>query len=440
MSLITPDELVRGVLVVAFGSAAGAAALSYPGSALWVLPAVLGMAGASMTIPEVRQEARKALPGVQAGLQGLLPAAPTNRTPPRKKPVQDPPAERHPLFVALEDEPHRLIIGHTEGGKTTLIHTMAMHWAADGQRVIVFDPDSAPGQWPRCTVAGHGDNYEAISQGLVIVAREVSRRRSARAEGVRQFRPVHIVIDEVQDVIGEVPEAMPVIESLARRGRKIGMHLTLGVQDKQVKTLGLEGKGDLRKNFQVAEMTRHEGGRVALVHRSDGTIAVPVPDMPDPESFIRTRRPPVQTADDLLASLLTGSLPGTSSSASPRPGTGTGTGSGIQHGTSTSTGSEGGSSASEQARTSIEENGRVIRVDVRASAEVTRPSSYGRRRSGRKGASVDVARRSQAAKEYQAVKALVAQKKSANVIQKALGLGRPKTQELVRRAKEELSQ
>lgn len=451
MPLITTDEFTRGVLVVVCGSAAGGAALAFPGTALWLVPAIIGIAGTSLTVPEVRQEIRQALPDLSRQARSLLPD--TLPTMPRliRRPAEmqtpvpaqtDAPRARDPLLAALDAEPHRLIIGHTGGGKTTLMHALAIGWAAEKQMVVVFDPDAAPGQWPGCRVAGGGDDYEAIGEGLVIVAKEIKRRRELRAEGQRTFPPAQILIDEAHDVIAEVPEAKTVMRALGRRGRKLNMHLTLGVQDKQMKTLDLDGETHLLRNFQTVDVMLRDGQRVAVVQRSDGNVTMPVPSLYDPEDFILSRQadtpsPAAISPDDaLLESLLTGSAPGTSSAASHRPGTRPGTGSESRTSTSTGPGSrtssEGGSGSSESVRTSIEDGGHTIRVDVRAHAEVARPTVHtGRRRPWRKPTGP-------ASDEYQRVKTLVAQKKSGNVIQRELGLGRIKCQELVRRAKKEL--
>ena len=98
------------------------------------------------------------------------------------------------LVQTLEESPHRLIIGHTRGGKTTLMHHMATSWAAHGERVLVADPDAAPGLWPGCAVAGAGDDLEAIGELLNQVQGEVTHRRADRAQGVREFAPLHLVV------------------------------------------------------------------------------------------------------------------------------------------------------------------------------------------------------------------------------------------------------
>jgi hypothetical protein len=380
MALMTGEELARGLLILTFGSAAGGAAMAFPGSPLWLLPAAIGMAGSAFTIPEIWQEVYKALPEVQQQVRGLLQAP--KRPAPRHAPAQQAAGQpqqphRDPLFATLDEQPHRLIIGHSGGGKTTLLHSMAVDWAARGQRVVVLDPDAAPGQWPGCRSFGHGDDYAGIGQALALVSQEIAKRRTARAEGQRRFTPVHIVIDESQDVIAEVPAALNVIETLARRGRKIGMHATLGVQDKQVKTLGLEGKSDLLRNFQVVDMMKQGDQRVAVVHGSEGKTTMPVPTLRDPDDFITRRAAP----DDLLRDLLAQSV----TSASGRQDT---------DDTSISIGTNPRDTDTDT-DTSISASGRGdtgVTVNIHARAEVARATAAGRQRT-RRGQGVDVKRR-----------------------------------------------
>lgn len=308
MALMTGDELARGIVIIAAGSAAGGAVIAFPGSGIWLLPAAAGAIGCMLTVPDVRQEVTKALPGASAAVRGLLPSP---RTPPGSRAAANPQTaqagqqERHPLWE-IEDDPHRLVVGHTRGGKTTLMHTMALRWAAGKQMVVVIDPDASPGQWPGCKVAGHGDNYEAITEAVGVVGREVKRRRDLRAEGQRTFPPVHVIIDEAADVFAEVPAAKDLSEAIARRGAKLNMHLTLGCQDRQVKTLGLEGKSKLLENLREIHVMRQGDQRVAVL----GDQTIPIPPLPDPESFIRTRQRPTaapaqnHTDTALLDSLL----------------------------------------------------------------------------------------------------------------------------------------
>jgi hypothetical protein len=325
MSLITAEELVRGLLIGTFGGAAGLCTVFVPGSPLWIVPAALAAGGCALTVPEVRAEAARGLAQLPAPLQpaqltGTLRALPAQasglvrgaRTAQQARdaaragketpaPVRAPEAPAGELVTALDSTPHRLIIGHTRGGKTTLIHHMATQWAAAGERVLVGDPDAAPGLWPGCEVRGAGDDVASIGELLTIVDAEVTARRAARAQGVRQFAPLHLVIDEAQDVLPALEHGMELFEDVARRGGKLNIRMTVGVQDKQVKTLGLEGKSALLRNFQVADVLKNrEGRRVAVLRDAEtgAKVSMPIPALTDPETLI-TRRPSTATTTNL---------------------------------------------------------------------------------------------------------------------------------------------
>lgn len=176
-----------------------------------------------------------------------------------------------PLFRTLNEEPHRLVIGHTRGGKTTAMHAMVQSWAHQGQPVYVLDPDAARGSWPGAIeVAGYAEDYDGIGT-VVEQLRTIFDERSERyAEGQRDFEPLHIVADEVHETIRNVPGARDFLfETVGRRGAKRGMLLTLGTQGNNVDELGLESAGVLN-NFITAELERNERGqRRAMVYRGN---------------------------------------------------------------------------------------------------------------------------------------------------------------------------
>lgn len=218
--------------------------------------------------------------------------------------------------VAIEDDGawldrlvralHLLFIGHTGGGKTTLVHWLATRRAELGAQVIVCDPDAAPGLWPKCDVYGYGNDFTAINKALGMVAQEVERRRKLRGSGQqRQFPPLHLVIDEYQDTATDCPLAKELVEDVLRRGRKLGVHLVIGVQDKLVKTMGFEGKGDLRKNFSyVVELRKDRSDQrwaTLTATGDDEGVTYRVPDLPDPEKLIEQ--------DSMLSNFLTPSQP-----------------------------------------------------------------------------------------------------------------------------------
>ena len=427
--------------------AGGVLATVAPGTALWLAPA----AGALLHMaydaePERFQEgARFLLTGARAlpdrarqskalferGVAALPVKAATGahlRTRPAGAP-------RDPLLVTLDEQPHRLIIGHTRGGKTTLMHAMATGWAEQGARVLVCDPDASPGQWPGCRVVGGGDNFAAMGEGLRLVEREVGKRRTLRAEGQRTFAPVHIVVDEAQDVVAELPEAWPIMESVARRGAKLNMHLTVGVQDKQVKTLGLQGKSELLRNFVVADIYKdREGRRMASMKDPAGVkVAMPIPKLTDPETLIKAKtetQPVVKTTvkvetygddDPLLAALVNGA-PATGLMASGSDQTSS------RYGLNQTTQTTQTTQTSLDVQTSkanITITNQVITPTRRATrpAKGTRPSIVGMRK-----------RREM----YQEVKRLTREGWSGNKIRAHLGADRNTIQALARKARAEL--
>jgi len=313
MTLITADELMRGLALITFGSAAGGLAIAAPGSPLWLVPAALGVGASALTVPEIREEARKALPALAeaprrlpaparelgdglrqfgrlsvrdkarflAGDDSLIAAS---STPPG-------PEAPDPLFATLDEEPHRLIIGHTRGGKSTAMHAMTAHWRRQGHPVVVCDPDAARGQWPGCQVAGYNEDYAGIARALSAAGAEFRRRSAAYVEGQRDFTPFHVVIDEVQEVFREVPPSKAAVETFARRGAKRGIFVTLGTQDNHVDSLGLDSAAVLQ-NFITAELRKDKDGRrVATVYRGNAARrrderTFPVPQLPDPKQYI----------------------------------------------------------------------------------------------------------------------------------------------------------
>jgi len=116
---------------------------------------------------------------------------------------------------------HLLVIGHSQGGKTTLIHELACRLASAQIKVIVCDPDTAPGLWSGCQVSGYANDFAAIDRALANVRVQVERRRTLRGSGrQRTFPTLYLVIDEYQDIgrAGECSTARALVEDVLRRG------------------------------------------------------------------------------------------------------------------------------------------------------------------------------------------------------------------------------
>jgi hypothetical protein len=156
------------------------------------------------------------------------------------------------------------------------------------------DPDAAPGLWPGCAVYGYANDLAASDRALAEVRVEVERRRKLRGSGrQRTFAPLYLVIDEYQDIgrAGGCAEARPLVEDILRRVGKLNVHLIIGVQDKQVRTMGLEGQGDLRRNFTYvvevrADRTGQHWATVVEPTDEEGAVTSAVPVLPDLERLV----------------------------------------------------------------------------------------------------------------------------------------------------------
>lgn len=210
---------------------------------------------------------------------------------------------------------HLLVIGHTRAGKTTLVHWLATRLAADDQQVIVCDLDAAPGLWPGCLVFGFQNNYSAIDATLQSVAKELKVRRELRGSGrQRSFEPLHLILDEYQDVVRGCPTAKSLVEDVLERGGKLDIHLVIGVPDQQVGTMGFEGRSALRKHFTyVVEMRKDPQGQrwaeVTPTGSSESTVYA-VPPLPDPERLIEDYEHRNVTHSDTFLSRLFRVIPG----------------------------------------------------------------------------------------------------------------------------------
>lgn len=195
-----------------------------------------------------------------------------------------------PLLDVLTGALHLLVIGPSRSGKTSLVHALAMFWRRTS-RVVVCDPDAAPGLWEGCEVFGAGDDFPAIDTALGQLASEIGRRREQRARGVRQFPPLRVILCEYADIARYCEQARGIIEDCLRRGGKLGISLVLDVQDKQRKTLDMDGATHLLHNFShICEVRKSmTGKRTATITVNDDAQSehsYDIPVLPDLDQLI----------------------------------------------------------------------------------------------------------------------------------------------------------
>lgn len=185
------------------------------------------------------------------------------------------------VLTALASKTHLLVVGHTGGGKSVLLHNLSAHLSGNAD-VLMCDVDAIAGRYPGYRVVGAGDDYASIEKALELVRSQVEKRRAARAEGTRSFKPMWLFIDEAHDVFATVDGARELFIDIVRRGRKLNVHAVVGTQDSQVRTLGLEGQSKTLINLARIDVALTDQGRGATI---DG-VTHPIPTMPSPDDMV----------------------------------------------------------------------------------------------------------------------------------------------------------
>jgi Type IV secretion-system coupling protein DNA-binding domain len=207
--------------------------------------------------------------------------------------------EAAPVPSAALAEGHRwLIVGASGSGKSTAARGMIRDYLAKGAEVLILDPEGAA--WPKgARMVGAPDDFDAIGAELVKVGALATVRRAQFMRGVRTFAPLLVVIEEAPAVLQQSAGSVAILSDLARRGRKLSIHLLMLAQDTQAKTLKLEGQLQLLTNFRRLE-TRKAARGIELIAGDRAVSLVPFDD--DRDLVLPTATP---DADRLLAGLNT---------------------------------------------------------------------------------------------------------------------------------------
>lgn len=179
------------------------------------------------------------------------------------------------IFVSALDLCHVALAGKTGGGKGSLMRLIMVQLCYIGAPVALLNPD-----YMRWVKAKEGEAFDEdwspferknprtdkpyleqspiecaempmINKGLKWAATELleSRRQRARTQKV-DFVPYFIVIDEWPAVVDALGKSAPAyLAKLLRDGRKYRIYVIIASQDFQVETIGIEGKGSIRKSL-----------------------------------------------------------------------------------------------------------------------------------------------------------------------------------------------
>lgn len=177
------------------------------------------------------------------------------------------------LMVILRTAQRVLVKAASDGGKTTLLQHIAAQRIIT-EAVLILDSQSYPDKWPdRCNVVGTGSNHPAISVALDRLIDLMVRRYKEIGDGtVRegQHPRLTIIIDEWMAIVDQCPNAGDVIRRLLTESRKAAFSVFIGSHSERVKSLGLDGRGDLRDGFLIVRIEIENGQRVATYDTGRG--------------------------------------------------------------------------------------------------------------------------------------------------------------------------
>jgi len=151
---------------------------------------------------------------------------------------------------------HLIVIGESGSGKSTLVGAVAYRRAMGGQ-VRVIDPHGRAKDWGDLPIVGNGRDYKAINQYFGQVLVEMTWRYELYDRGQDQFEPLTIIVDELTSVADKCDQWTGFFKDVSCEGRKVKIRLIVLIHGKGVKTLNLEGQGDLRHNLQFIYLGKH---------------------------------------------------------------------------------------------------------------------------------------------------------------------------------------
>lgn len=202
------------------------------------------------------------------------------------------PAGIEPVSLPQITSGHVLIAATSGSGKTICLRELVDMRAGS---TIVIDPHYTPGAWGAAKVI-YGPEMGPFLTSLV---EELEKRKTARHDGQRHFDIFTVATEEMPSLVNEFgKDILFVWKRIMREGRKFGIFMMVVSQSTRVRSLGIDGEGDLLDNFNhVIELGKNAvesepalvAGmqRPALIrsgHQSPQTIVIPYDPRKDSES------------------------------------------------------------------------------------------------------------------------------------------------------------
>ncbi len=173
-------------------------------------------------------------------------------------------AQTTPELLPILDSAQRvLVIGASGAGKTNLLQWVV---SRRGVGVLVIDPHAAPGKWTGAKVIGIGSNFPEIEATLDNLIELMVRRYQEIGQGLvreGEHPRLTIIIDEWMSIAFQCRNAHEVLVRLLTESRKAAFSVIIGSHSERVKSLGLDGKGDLKDGFLFIRLWLEGGERRA---------------------------------------------------------------------------------------------------------------------------------------------------------------------------------
>jgi len=155
-----------------------------------------------------------------------------------------------------DEVPHVLIIGSTGSGKTWLAQAIAA--ARDGY-IAILDPKWKPGKWggaPAVTI-DNDLSYSALEHACQKLLEELRNRQVELKQGKETFTPLTVIVEEMPTLLDECPTAPTLFKRLGQLGRELRIRVIGLSQSDRVKSLKIEGEGDVRNNYTFLRLGDH---------------------------------------------------------------------------------------------------------------------------------------------------------------------------------------
>lgn len=142
---------------------------------------------------------------------------------------------------------HVMLLGTTGDGKTQALRELVDQRAAVSP-VVVLDPHYFPGAWGKARVISDMDQIRNFMTGFMVNTLE--QRIRLRKGGQSHFQRLIVATEEYPLFVDEFGnDAKYAFKRWAREARKFNMFMMVNTQSKRVKSMGIDGEGDLLENF-----------------------------------------------------------------------------------------------------------------------------------------------------------------------------------------------